>query len=446
MSRARSALGALAALATVGCTGTGETEPVPPVEGCVDLRVATDLLPDPSAYSPHGLLIRGGVWLTDGRVHVAWEALRWSDAVTVPPAEDRHPELIVSSFDAQTGDLVDQRVYDIFPPHVGPTVGALFAAGGERAGRFAVLYEDQSMADSATSLMLDDLLAPSALVIAAPEDVAAIPCAVAWDGEAFAVHSSGGADAYGGKEFFVARVAPDGSVLLPFTLFGSAKDQCYYDMGLDLGTVPETGITYAFATEGGRWVVGHERDGTPLPGTFPAPKVIDAIGTTTLSSEQESLGVGVDGAWVAWGQYDAAKSHVVLAQRLDLDGDPVGNALEVHGAPAGLAGVPIPLVIVARPGTGAWFGGTLTDSMFGAESDGTAIEAPWTFFDGSGDDRPLLQQQRYGWAFAADDGDGAWVAFQEYVHSGTLLVVRVVRAKRGCVYPSLEKAAREGLP
>ena len=166
-----------------------------------------------------------------------------------------------------------------------------------------------------------------------------IMCHTAWDGEAFAVHSSGGPDAYGGKEFFVARVAPDGSVLLPFTNFGSAQDQCNYDIGLHLDTVPDTGITYGFATGGGAWLVGHDRVGASLPGAFPAPKSIQAIGTVTGSAGTGALGVGPDGAWVGWIRQDAAVGAVATAQRLDLDGDPVGNALEVRGAVDGGRGV-----------------------------------------------------------------------------------------------------------
>ena len=106
----------------------------------MDIRVATDILPDPAAYTPSGRLIRGGVWLTDGRIHVAWEAHRWSDAVTWPVDENRHPVLVVSSFHAERGALVENRVYDIFPPDVGAFYGYFGAAGGSRDGLFAVLH------------------------------------------------------------------------------------------------------------------------------------------------------------------------------------------------------------------------------------------------------------------------------------------------------------------
>jgi hypothetical protein len=76
-------------------------------------------------------------------------------------------------------------------------------------------------------------------------DAAHVPTEVGWDGEAFAVHH-----ARRRRRLEVARIAPDGTLLLPLTRYGAIGSEGYGIYGHRTLTNAESGNTIVFDAAG----------------------------------------------------------------------------------------------------------------------------------------------------------------------------------------------------
>jgi hypothetical protein len=119
---------------------------------------------------------------------------------------------------------------------------------------------------------------------------------IAWDGEAFAIHTTSRTERY------VTRVSPEGQILLPGRIFGMSGADPKGIFGADYSTDPVSGNTYMFwAINGGIWAIGHDRQGNPFDwlaadshGTLPLPG-------SSMFADQGAVGADENGgAWLSW--------------------------------------------------------------------------------------------------------------------------------------------------
>lgn len=413
--------GAGASGTTSGAGGGGAAGPEPsggvcpdgpPAEGCVDIRVSTALLSEPSGWAPGGQTLPLGVWGSPEGIHVAWGAskkISGSKSVYV---------LLVTTYDAKSGTLLSERVFDLLTT---PNHGSLRAARGSPSGHIAVIYSEGVERFLAIG-HLDDPF-PSAVI--ASVDTPWLPALVTWDGEAFMLDG-----AHQGEGSYVGRFDTAGNQILPFTKYGGISGP-YVTYGPRLSTDPGTGITYLLGATGAPYVAGHLRDGTPLPGTNGVFKIIEPIGTSLEGGLAPSIAAGPEGAWAIWNAHDLKLGLRTIAQRLDLDGDPVGNATELFVSLDVDPGIFMMHASMPRPNGAAWFAGATDMTIFQFEYDGEKMGEP----------QVLLQHGRTAKSldaldvrdFYAFEHDGqTWLTFSEALH----FVRRVLLAKPGCCYKS----------
>lgn len=382
-------------------------------EGCVDIRVSPELLENPTQWSIAGLPL--SVWGTSKGIHVAWGASKYIDSVQSMYV------LRIDTFDPQSGKPLVERVYKLFDK---PNSGNIRAVAGSPDGHIAVIY------DTGLSLAVGHLDDP-ALSIVTPLKKSGDPWNpqfVGWDGEAFAL--DGGFD-----DSYVGRFDTAGNQILPFTKYGAISGS-YDAFGPKLSTHPGSGRTYYFGATGEAYLAGHQRDGTPLPGTGGGWKVLKLIGTDSKGGLFQSITAGPDGAWAIWDVDDPAIVTRTFAQRLNLDGDPVGKAAELF----------VPLDIdpgifrvhtsMPRPNGAAWFAAATGRYIWQFEYDGETMSEPQVLLD-HGACLPEDLGVRDMYAFEHDGN--TWVTFSEQGY----FVRRVLLVKPGCRYESGWRLAHE---
>lgn len=125
---------------------------------------------------------------------------------------------------------------------------------------------------------------------------------------------------------------------------------------------------------------------------------------------------------------DPIIKYRTYAQRLDLDGDPVGNAVELFVLLDVDPGIFRHHASLPRPNGAAWFAAATHQHIYAFEYDGSAIGAPQVLLD-NGEGNPDMDLRDM---FAFEHQGGTWLTFSEQQYSTR----RVLLAKPGCRYES----------
>lgn len=322
-------------LATVGLVAAGcssaEPAPEPPEpdgglpascvnDGCVDIAVDGRVLDQPEAWAQVPIyMARQPFWVDERGVHMAW----------VNETVAGGFKLIVSSFDRDTGEVWSNRVYDVYPAELGTV--SLYDAAGSADGSFAVLigYGDDTAAEGFRDRVVLGNLDEQAVSAFWDPPWSVIEAAmfhVGFDGEAFAVHATDG------PQVRLVRLAPDGTVVTPETgvgLITSLLSSAFHTDG-------ETGTTWlATPGEGGLWLSGHYRNGTPLAGTEADGGVVVSAQGPLTSFGETCPGIGWHGAELLLGWRTQAYPRGDTRLQRVTNTTPVGDALVIVDEPTG---------------------------------------------------------------------------------------------------------------
>lgn len=401
------------------------------------ILVTRDILPEPSEWAGVAAL-PGGIWRTGNGIHVVWQAFRWLSDAGTPSVDKSRTWLAAATFDPTTGSASAVSTYDIYPPQVTSSQSGLYTVAGRSDGLFSVGYdwfENGSRPQRALFLKVSGST-PTSLELPVDGDPSqlGLQTHAAWDGKAFALH------AYGAPPQFtlhVARVDPQGNVLLPFTQYGITKNTSSGAFGHKSSTNPISGRTYVFDADLSNRLSGHLQDGSPLPGTGPTsgPKVVEAIGLQTTETSRAAVSADADGAWVGWSQTNTTPTLKDLVfQRLDIDGNPEGAAIKTSITPLDDPGGIWRLAVLSRGKDRVFAVGASPTRVYGFLIENGVVGPASVIVDAEGsqnfDVRDLV---------AFDYEDETWIGFSEVAAEGA---IRVLRVKPGCVYPSLSKASQ----
>jgi hypothetical protein len=395
------------------------------------MRTDESLLPGPG-WLPGGTPIWSGVWSQEsgpgpGPVTIAWGPRRLEQ-------QEVHHELSLTSFDVESGEAIESVVFDVLPKDRPVDI---FSLRGDGSGRFLVAYAYVETVGELGTIFyaLGDTSVPESLTVL-PEVLSQVhlPTDIVWDGEAFAVHGDGGVDEW---ELVVARVAPDGTVLTPSTVYGRTGASGFGPTGYDLSFDAVTGRTWAFnANLPGGLLSAHELDGAVV---FAEPLEIDLVTHGGMTNGRIAAhGEGLDLVWLEGGSGD----YAYIAQRRGLDG-----ALQAEAV------LPYPIDHVGREHAllhevdgrvfmvnAHWEGAELT--VLDLEAGTFTEPEPLLLGDGTG--ATDLRELRL-W----DDPSGRWLAFKDIRgsaehpgHPGPAW--RVVRVAPGCVYKTWSRMVQDG--
>ena len=415
---------------------------------CLDIWVHTGILDEPLASGVGGVFWpRHPFWRDERGLHVAWLQSELTDG------QFRPVHLLVSSFDPTTGEALEHRVYDPFPPEV--LGGLLYASAGAPDGSFAAIVgsSDDSAPDGwADKIVLGHLDVDGSLnEIILPWSIFDWrPLHVGWDGEAFVFDFVGNTSI----DVLMLRLAPDGTEVLAPTEVGSILS--IEEDRTSIFTDAATGTTWmASSWDEGVWLSGHQRDGTALPGTGADEYVVvDGQGVTPYwPSHDIAITANGPSALLAWGNSAVSTAHLQLVE----DGEDVGDTFvlldtPVGGGPylsnkrmarlddgwwlAGLYGDPNdPDMSAAEMGAMSfWFGDTPTG---GIELLGRSVVVSWP---------PCWPECEQQWKNGFDlrflaslrYQDELWLGFQDGTeHTANPVPYRIVRVGRSCAYPTI---------
>ena len=399
----------------------------------------------------------GGEWLSiwttdDGKIHVAQE----TGTVAAAPDGGKvwHLAVAISSWDPKNRTWVGKHIIE-FPPNLPDDAHSTSVASvvGSPDGHFAAYYWWNSSPGYVAIGRVESDEPPRVVQLvddAFQQFEASAP--MTWDGEAFALHdwqgSSGGTGLFGLQ---VARVAPDGRVLLPPTVFGHTSEVGTGVLGFHLSTDPTSGMTYVFdatvqAPNQYHMLSGHEREGTPLAGTEKMPKSVEPVGMVKMfSGSDPAVDATPNGAWVMWHQSDPIVDQRTIVQHLDR----VGNADRPASQLSGPVDDPFPdnYAIVERSD------GTPMTLWVGAYrvyfAEGEPFE-PHVLVDYEVGPIPEKHAKDPKYIDARDfraveTADGqVWVGFveepQAFVGNPNPAHYRLMRVAPGCVYPRMDLA------
>jgi threonine dehydrogenase-like Zn-dependent dehydrogenase len=392
-------------------------------DGCVDIWVRVSTLPNQGQWSivggpPIGMWAdRDHLWRDATGVHVAWNALH----------KDGKAEAVVSSYDPATGALEGHRLFS-----TGPKKGVL-ATGVAPDGTVGLgVYVAADAAESARALLVIRMDDPS------KETLAFIPgwppstliVGVGWDGEAFAVH---GYDPHGVQ--YVARIKPDGTILLAPRPFGKAAG---YPNDVRYATDPVGGASYAVSGSGKPWLTGHLRDGTPTPDPIKIQAVpLEPKGLQGIHATSQAIRALPNGAVIAWSSYNASPPSYfttfiqVVDDKLEASEDAIGIPGESLPGSSDPYFKDYNLWLTIQPiAKGWWIGGT----------NGYWI-SEYIVFDGKLTARLQLVTFSGSYGFyvrhfeSAEWHDEIWLGFKDMTSTvADEQPFRVVLAKPGCVY------------
>jgi hypothetical protein len=396
--------------------------------GCADIVVSAKMLGEPATWAMVNVLA-SAAWGGDGAIHVGWAA----DKALPSAGSGSRAWFVIGSFDPRSGEQVDQRLYDVFPPEITSDDVSFHAVGGSPDGTFAVGYK--WLLDPTT--LSDEMLligrvgedAPVAKVVLATSGAEAakqVQTQVAWDGEAFAVHAYGSAADQLGYNLYVARVGLDGSLILPYTKYGITGASANSEYGHKTTTDPEGGHSYAFEVG---WLAGHDRQGVAIAGTEAGGKEVAAAGMPGTATGLPAARAMAGGLWVGFQQLVQGRLPVI--QRLDTDGDPAGNAASLPRFPPGDDAGIRPVTFVPR-GDRVLAIGMSPMGVYAFEYDGETVGPAMLLMDNGGIREPWMDMRNFS-AFRWNDED--WIAFSES-RQDMPLVMHVLKVAEGCTYHS----------
>lgn len=311
--------GAVAASGGEGSSGTNGGHAGSSPDGCV--RVVAVLPPDDDAHSWRNMEnLPGGVWRTSAGIHIAFSGLYETVHPKGLPNTFIHEVLVVETFDAETAELLELRLFDVFPAHL--SQGNLQAHGvaADPDGRFLLTYGwyDPETQLSPQRALVADVMDPELHVeVELLAGLASEPLLsqAGWDGEAFVVH------AYDANVYSM-RVGLDGEVVQPLRLFGAGMGVGFGELAHQVSTNPTSGVSFVMSS---RRIAAHGRRGEPLA-WMPVEGFKELSFSESVGSVPRARAAADDdgGAWLLWtenlspslGGPHAAVAHV------NADGEP----------------------------------------------------------------------------------------------------------------------------
>ncbi|MBK7584296.1 MAG: hypothetical protein IPI67_29345 [Myxococcales bacterium] len=377
------------------------------------------------------------MWATDKGVHVAWWAVKWLPKPNQPPQWDSgRVWLIVDTFDRDTGTLLGQNLFDPYPPSVTAKLSGLYSVGARSDGTFVVGYDWVENGERPQRAMLfhvgdDKPFANVVLPVAGDPLLIGTQLAAGWDGEAFALHAYGAPPQY---TLHVARIDETGKVLLPLTQYGSIPNVSASELGSKTCTGPESGRPYVFSADTDNLLAGHDRAGAPRL-VWQARRSWTPSGSRRRPRGPPALAADADGGWLGWIQTKPTGGDLVV-QRINLDGDPTGNAamgsIYPLADPKGLSR--IALQSVGKGGARVY--SASTTKLYLIPLDAAEWGTPSLIVDStSTPDFDARDLSPFAWK------DENWLGFWEQ-HAGYDTILRVLKVKPGCVYPGRRGAAQ----
>ncbi len=423
-------------LPSLVCMACGTSERAESAEAgagdhCVDIVVNRAMFEDRDAWFVNGDSLPGGLWASDNVIHLAWTSYRFLDGHTTEYLTDTAPWLILSSFDEATGAVIRNDRYAPFPPSIKWGEGAIRSFAARADGTFVVGHEWVTNSGMSFSAGIGRSTDPTiytsvSLAEVGPEDTIAAQTFAAWDGEAFALHAYGAPPQF---SLHVARVDDQGNVLLPFTQYGITANVPPAVLSHRTATSPESGRTYSFDAEGDTILNGHLRDGSPLPGTESGPKTVVASAEPLYSASDPAIAADASGAWALWWQFAGGSPTVdykILLQRLDLDGEEIGESATLPLFPLSDPGGIARWTLLSR-GESVEVLAASNYSLYSFRYDG-ALGPPKRVLTLAPDDAlDIRDMQAIEW-----QGE-TWLSYSQ--NKGDFYV-RVLKVKDGCVYPA----------
>jgi hypothetical protein len=404
-------------------------------EGCVDIHVLPQLLPEPDKWAgtgpPMGLSVdRDHIWRDATGVHVGWNVVH-ADASGV--------EFVVSSYNPATGALLDHRFF----PKGGQKAFAAAVLATTGVVGLAISFAPDDGGDPSDALLLirsDDPSYEKLYPLPPWPDPVTILVGVGWDGEAFAVHGFGDNNVQ-----FVTRIAPDGSVLLPPTAFGISYG---YPDEVRYVTDPTSGVSFAVSglLAPKPRLTGHQRDGTPLPDPTKiqyvkvVPQGVAADAGWEGGTTRPTIALAPGGAAVVWSSGGGGPMPITTFIQ------PFDTALATGANAIGIPGEPLPppasagmydgnewLTAQSTTGSGWWVAGTNTEDIneFIVDSTGKSTRR-----------KLVTYSSATALAFGVSNfesakyGDELWLGFLDF-SSQKEQPYRIIRAKPGCTYQSM---------
>ena len=418
---------------------------------CVEVMLHNGILEEPLASgSPPVAWPRQPFWRDERGLHVAWAHSELTDGVGRPV------HLLVSSFDPLTGEVLQHRVYDPWPPEVAIAGASVFAVAGSPEGSFAAAigYGDDTAPDGfAIALVLGHLDQEGELQswVSPWSSVTWHPFHAAWDGAAFLFEFFGTQG-----EVLAVRLAPDGSEMGAPTVVGAITT--FWDDQSSFRTDPATGITWLASEmdDGGVWLTGHQRDGSALSWLGPEGwTLVEPQGVAPMEYGSQNPALAVDGerALVAWGTNDRSTTH---AQMLN-QGEETGDSLLLFDNIQG-TGPFVRNKQLERFDGGWWLGASVTDFYHDMPVSAWGIQSFWLGDtpEGSveltgrsalvgwppcwpGCDKDMLRGFNLRYPASLSYQDEIWYGFWDGTNT-TLDIdsaYRIVRVGRSCRYPTL---------
>ncbi len=401
-------------------------------EGCVDIAITPETLGDSQAwYSGRMEELSGALWASDLGVHRSWMAYHWpAPKSSLDTFWDTTPWLVVSTFDPQSGQLIGNDSFNLFPPGSSPSDSEIPSFAGRADGNFAVGYswfesgihpQRVAMGKVGTAALDHQVSLP----VDGDASLIARQTAAGWDGEAFAIHAYGAPPQF---SLWVARVEEAGNVLLPLTEFGVTANTATTIAAHKTSTDPDSGRTYVFDAAGSTILNGHLRDGTRLPGTELGPKSVEPIGVEPAFATNAATSADGQAAWVMWRQNALTKlGWEVLVQQLDLDGNPMTPAASIPPQPLNESDALDRWALLAR-GKGVLVIAASAYAVYRFDYDGEKLSAPVRIVSTQDIEMDIRNLALLDW-----NGE-TWLT---YSLLQPVSVLRVLKVKPGCVYPGV---------
>ncbi len=398
--------------------------------GCVEIVLQSGLAENPR----WGLYpLRGGVWRTEGGLHVGWLA-----GVAVPGDGSVVSRLwiYVATFDPTTGARKHLRRYDVFPSDVtfesgNGNIRGISGSDGETFAASLRSYDIATSTPRNQTLFLGSLVDDSfqrQVDLGWKSDQEDAPD-ISWDGGAYAVHAKNNATG----EISVARVSATGDLLLPASVYGSTPSPA---VAYSMSTNPVSGVSYLFDTPGvGRFLSGHDRSGRMLP--WAAARPLD-LGSETGSSSPGVAAEPQGGAWVTWNQGDATgvvhiAAHVTNAGQVD-------KRFELRTPDVSGSVIRTPTAVLSESNSRVWLALWALQGTYLYEVEGMTVISPRLVFQNQYFDGTSDTALRVGEMGAVSWQHERWLWFTETFTGSTIgTVLHVVKVQGDCKYGAAYK-------
>jgi len=376
--------------------------------------------------------LNGGVARTESGLHVGFKSYIPTDTSYV-----YRPWLFVATFEPTTGDLQKLRRYDPLPAGVvddNGNIKAFAVSNGEVFATNLISWDEDDVPRNQTLFIghLDDDTVQWEVDLgwsSAQYEVTDI----GWDGEAFAVHSCLNSTG----DVFVARVSPEGEVLLPLTKYGDAYSGGGRPLGYRMSTNAESGMSYVFDTPGfGRGLGGHDRSGRSVVWA-PDVSMDLVIPELNISADRDATDQGLSaepggGVWTAWSQGDVNGNDQQVVAHVTVDGE-IDQAVVYATYDSSIEGVWRPAGVTSRSSRDVWVADVLSREIRSYSIVDAVVSPPHAlvqdiFYDG---ERATLLDVSDTKAF--DWQDERWLWFSES-RPNVFPVIHVVKVIGDCQY------------